>query len=130
MHIGTVTLFVADVERALDFYTRVLGWEKRHDFPMDDGTRWLTVAPAGEKTQFVLARGFGGWSADKVGGFTGVVLNVPDAEVAAAWMMAAGVEFTTPPAAMPWGIWAQFVDSEENELGLYSTVSTLAEAGG
>ena len=74
----------------------------------------------------MLAHGFGGWSPDKVGGFTGTVLEVDDVEAAAAGMIVAGVEFTTPPTAMPWGLWAQFKDSEGNELGLHSDVSTLA----
>jgi catechol 2,3-dioxygenase-like lactoylglutathione lyase family enzyme len=31
MYISLVTLFVHNVDRAIDFYTRVLGWEKRDD---------------------------------------------------------------------------------------------------
>ncbi len=126
MYIGSVTLFVHDVERAIEFYTQRLGWDKIDDAEMEPGMRWVTVAPPGEKTRFVLAHGFGGWSPDKVGGFTGTVLEVDDVEAAAAGMIVAGVEFTTPPTAMPWGLWAQFKDSEGNELGLHSDVSTLA----
>ena len=37
-------LFVRDLERSLDFYTRVLGFEKRTDAPMEH-MRWLTVSP-------------------------------------------------------------------------------------
>ncbi len=128
MYIRTVTLFVHDVDRALDFYTRVLGWENRMDQPLQPGSdlRWVTVAPPGEKTEMVLARGFAGWAADKVGGFTGTVLGVDDAEATALDLTAKGVEFTTPPTPMPWGLWAQFKDSEGNEFGLHSEQSTLA----
>lgn len=47
MQIALVSLLVQDQEQALQFYTQVLGFEKKHDLPM--GTfRWLTVtAPEG-----------------------------------------------------------------------------------
>ena len=42
MRITLASLFVEDQERALEFYTHTLGFEKKHDIPM--GTfRWLTV---------------------------------------------------------------------------------------
>jgi catechol 2,3-dioxygenase-like lactoylglutathione lyase family enzyme len=42
MQITLVSMLVEDQDRALDFYTKVLGFEKVHDIPM--GTfRWLTV---------------------------------------------------------------------------------------
>lgn len=47
IHIASV--FVTDQERAKDFYTRVLGFEPRHDIDMGEGSRWLTVANPGEE---------------------------------------------------------------------------------
>jgi catechol 2,3-dioxygenase-like lactoylglutathione lyase family enzyme len=49
MHIGVVTLPVADLDRAIEFYTKALGWEKIIDAPMQDeqNNRWVTVAPPG-----------------------------------------------------------------------------------
>lgn len=42
MQITLASIFVEDQDRALRFYTDVLGFEKKHDIPM--GTfRWLTV---------------------------------------------------------------------------------------
>ncbi len=42
MQITLVSILVEDQQRALDFYTSVLGFQKKHDIPM--GTfRWLTV---------------------------------------------------------------------------------------
>lgn len=40
-----ISLLVADQAHALDFYTRVLGFEKKIDIPAGDH-RWLTVVPA------------------------------------------------------------------------------------
>jgi catechol 2,3-dioxygenase-like lactoylglutathione lyase family enzyme len=42
MQITLASLFVEDQDRALSFYTSVLGFEKKHDIPMGP-FRWLTV---------------------------------------------------------------------------------------
>jgi catechol 2,3-dioxygenase-like lactoylglutathione lyase family enzyme len=42
MQITLSSIMVDDQERALQFYTRVLGFEKKNDIPMGD-YRWLTV---------------------------------------------------------------------------------------
>ena len=34
---------ISDYDQALQFYTEVLGFEKKHDIPLGDGERWLTV---------------------------------------------------------------------------------------
>jgi catechol 2,3-dioxygenase-like lactoylglutathione lyase family enzyme len=45
--VGTVFVPVSDQERALDFYTGTLGFEKRADFTSGGGLRWIEVAPRG-----------------------------------------------------------------------------------
>lgn len=42
MKIVLTSVYVDDQEKALDFYTDVLGFEKKQDVPMGDH-RWLTV---------------------------------------------------------------------------------------
>ncbi|SNS60436.1 VOC family protein [Actinomadura mexicana] len=42
MRITLTSVFVDDQERALRFYTDVLGFEKKHDVPLGED-RWLTV---------------------------------------------------------------------------------------
>ena len=48
MRITLTSIFVDDQAKALDFYTRVLGFEKRADEPAG-GARWLTVGNPGEE---------------------------------------------------------------------------------
>ena len=48
--IVTVGVPVTDQERALDFYTGTLGFEKVREFPMGGGRRWIEVAPPGGST--------------------------------------------------------------------------------
>ncbi len=43
MQITLASIFVEDQDRALRFYTDVLGFEKKHDIPMGQ-FRWLTVS--------------------------------------------------------------------------------------
>ncbi len=47
MQITLTSLMVEDQEKALAFYTNIIGFEKKHDIPMG-AFRWLTVtAPEG-----------------------------------------------------------------------------------
>ena len=53
MRIYVTSVFVEDQAKALDFYTRVLGFEKMMDVPVGDA-RWLTVVGEGSPTQLLL----------------------------------------------------------------------------
>ncbi|MBV2366525.1 VOC family protein [Streptomonospora nanhaiensis] len=43
MRIRLLSVFVDDQEKALRFYTDVLGFVKKHDVPISGEDRWLTV---------------------------------------------------------------------------------------
>lgn len=45
MRIKLTSVFVDDQQKALEFYTRVLGFRPRHDIPVGE-YRWLTVTSA------------------------------------------------------------------------------------
>ncbi|MGA5572193.1 VOC family protein [Streptomyces pseudogriseolus] len=46
MKIQLTSVFVDDQAKALRFYTDVLGFVTRHDVPIGETDRWLTVVPA------------------------------------------------------------------------------------
>jgi catechol 2,3-dioxygenase-like lactoylglutathione lyase family enzyme len=48
------SVLVSDQDKALDFYTNVLGLEKRVENPTPDGPRFLTVGVEGDDFQLVL----------------------------------------------------------------------------
>ncbi len=48
------SVLVSDQDAALDFYTNVLGFEKRVENPTPDGPRFLTVGVNGDDFQLVL----------------------------------------------------------------------------
>jgi|ERR1022692_2323805 predicted enzyme related to lactoylglutathione lyase len=123
MYISVVSLFVNDIDRTVEFYTKKLGWEKTMDVPMGDGSRWVTVAPAGSQTAFTLAKDSPNWSPDKVGGFSGVIMEVDDVFQTAEQLKKSGVELEEEPRREPWGGWAMFKDSEGNIHGLHSPVT-------
>ncbi|ABP54415.1 VOC family protein [Salinispora tropica] len=51
--LGSVTIFVTDQERSVDFYTKKLGFELRRDQKFGP-IRWVEVAPTGSATTIVL----------------------------------------------------------------------------
>ncbi|WP_121703607.1 VOC family protein [Streptomyces sp. BBFR25] len=48
MRIHLTSLFVDDQAKALEFYTGVLGFVKKHDVPVGEQDRWLTVVSPDE----------------------------------------------------------------------------------
>lgn len=75
--VHTVTVPVADQDRALAFYVDQLGFEKRLDVSYGQGQRWVEVAPAGAATTISLPPAGG---TVKPGVDTGIRLTTLDAE--------------------------------------------------
>ena len=55
LKIKLTTVYVDDQEKALRFYTDVLGFTKKDDFS-NGGYRWLTVTDGPDGTELQLAR--------------------------------------------------------------------------
>ncbi|MFG2982114.1 VOC family protein [Streptomyces sp. NPDC048258] len=113
-HASFVTLPVADQDRALAFYTDVLGFEVRADRQVGP-MRWLQVAPRGAQTVFTLSGpGMGDFTP---GSARGIMLVTADVDADCARLAAAGVEVNGPDEA-PWGRTAGFRDLDGNALML------------
>src|SRR5947209_20546494 len=61
------SVLVSDQDKALDFYTTVLGLEKRVENPTPDGPRFLTVGVKGDDFQLVLWPGTPGQAQPAIG---------------------------------------------------------------
>lgn len=122
-HVQTVSVQVRDQERALEFYTNVLEFEKTDDQPMDETSRWLVVAPSGAQTGIMLEQGDG---ANLPSRFTGYIFYTDNMEATHATLTERGVQFTAPPRVEPWGRWAQFMDLDGNEFGLWANPGETA----
>ena len=110
LRIQTVTIPVADQDRALAFYREVLGFEVRADATFGDD-RWLSVAPAGSTVDFTLHPPFPGRPGP--GWQQGLVLHTVDIEAVIAALREAGVE-VADAERQGWGIQTQFSDPDGN----------------
>ena len=86
--VRTISVDVRDQDRALDFFTQTLGFEKRLDASIDPTTRWIEVAPTGGTTSIALNATA---DAQAVGIDTGIRFTAPDAAAAHTSMADAGV---------------------------------------
>ncbi len=116
--IGTISVGVSNQDQALDFYVNKLGFEKIQDQPMSATERWLEVAPPGAETHLML--GLRGQSGGDKTGFTGYILNTDNIEETCETIKARGVHLSKEPSTEPWGKWAQFIDLDGNEFGIWA----------
>ena len=127
--IGNVSIFVADQDRARDFYTRVLGMELLSDEPLYPGAeaRWLAVAPPGAETRIMLYLLDDNWAHYRavLGQAQALTLEVPDLAETCDELRARGVTFVQESAAGPWGAYAIIEDSEGNRLILAEPADVL-----
>ena len=88
--VGRVCVTVADTDRALDFYTGKLGFEKVVDVPMGEDMRWVEVSVSGAETTIALAPPPPGKDAGRAE--TGIILDTSDVDGAHAALKEAGVD--------------------------------------
>jgi lactoylglutathione lyase len=74
--IPVVGIAVRDQDRALAFYTEILGLQKQLDVPLPNFGRWITVAPTGSATSIALVAESEG---NPAGVETGIRLATADA---------------------------------------------------
>jgi len=96
-----VALLVSDQDKALDFYTNVIGLEKRGDYPTPDGPRFLTVGVKGQDFELVLWPGTPGRAKPGSAVYT---IEVENCRMAFETLKSRGVEFEAPEILeFPWG---------------------------
>jgi catechol 2,3-dioxygenase-like lactoylglutathione lyase family enzyme len=88
--VGRVCVTVSDTDRAIDFYTDKLGFDKVVDVPMGPGQRWVEVALKGTPTTIALAPPPPGQQAG--GSQTGIILDTTDVDADHATLKSAGVD--------------------------------------
>jgi predicted enzyme related to lactoylglutathione lyase len=110
-----VALLVSDQDKALDFYTNVIGLEKRGDYPTPDGgPRFLTVGVKGQDFELVLWPGTPGKAK---GGSVVYTIEVENIREAFETLKSRGVNFEPPEVLeFPWGYAARFQDPDGNQL--------------
>ena len=109
-----VSVPVSDQDEALDFYTKVIGLEKRGDFSTPDGPRFLAVGVKGQDFDLVL---WPGTPAKVEPGTAAYTFEVESCQAAFEMLVARGVKFEPPDVLeFPWGHAARFRDPDGNLL--------------
>ena len=121
-HIACFALVVDDYDRAIAYYTKMLGFELREDALREQGKRWVVVAPAGAETAILLAQASTDAQrlriGDQTGGRVGFFLRTDDVRRDHAEMLEKGVQFVEPPREDDYGIVAVFEDLYGNRWDL------------
>lgn len=123
----TVTILVRDQNKALEFYTKKLGFEKKQDIvDKSTGFRWLSVAPSNQKELAILLR-------KPAADFNEIITSEMEALIgkSSLWsfsctncqetyesLKANGVKFLSPPTKQPHGVEATFQDEDGNRFNL------------
>jgi len=106
LQIRLTSIMVDDQDKALAFYTTVMGFEKKLDFPVSGPFRWITVASpalpdvhlALEPNENPAGRTFQKALFDQ--GIPATAFHSTDIDADYARLTAAGVAFTMPPTMM------------------------------
>jgi catechol 2,3-dioxygenase-like lactoylglutathione lyase family enzyme len=129
--IANAQFWVHDQDEALEFYTKMLGWEVRADATIEDWSfRWLAVGPPGQDdVSLVLMPVPGPPMLDEAGseqlaqlvakGAGGTLfLTTDDVQATYDELSARGVRFNDPPTPQAYGIDTSFRDPSGNNIRL------------
>ena len=125
MKIKLASVFVDDQEKALAFYTDVLGFTKKTDIPAGE-FRWLTVVSSegSDEIELVLepnahpaAQAY--QEAIRESGIPATTFFAEDVQQEYARLQGLGVVFTAEPSTTEWGTSAVFDDTCGNLIGLH-----------
>jgi len=115
--VAILSVPVSDQDRALEFYTEILGGKVVQDMPFAPGTRWLKIELPGVETQLVLAT----WFSDmNPGCLQGVVLSAKDIAKTHAELKKRGLDISEIDE-QPYGKEATFADPDGNGWILQQT---------
>jgi predicted enzyme related to lactoylglutathione lyase len=111
------SVLVSDQDKALDFYTNVVGLEQRVENPTPDGPRFLTVGVKGDDFQLVLWPGTPGQAQPVQGRIpASITIETEDCRKTFEELKSRGVQFETDVLEYPWGSVALFQDPDGNRL--------------
>ena len=127
MKIKLASVSIDDYDKALKFYTEVMGFVKKHDIPLGEGARWITVVspeePNGPELLLEPNASYPAMKALKESlvkdGVPYTAFQVNDVQQEYERMKERGVEFTMEPTNM--GMWtaAVFDDTCGNLIEIY-----------
>lgn len=125
-NIAITPMYVTDQDRALEFYTGVLGFEVETDVDLGP-MRWLTIQLPGQPGRRILLQKPGPPAIDadtaaqvveltEKGAGTWAILETDDVRAAFERLQAAGVDITEEPTEQPYGIDMAIRDPFGNQI--------------
>ena len=127
MKITLTSVSIDDYDKALKFYTEIMGFVKKHDIPLGDGARWITVvSPEDPNGTELLLEPNAEYPAMKAlkeslvrAGMPFTAFQVHDVQQEYDRMKELGVEFTMEPTNMGTTSAAVFNDTCGNLIQIY-----------
>ncbi len=118
---------IDDYEKALHFYTKIVGFVKKHDIPLGNGDRWITVvSPADKNGTELLLEPNAEYPAMKAlkkalvsDGIPFTAFEVDDIQAEYERMKGLGVTFTMGPTNVGESTIATFDDTCGNLIQIY-----------
>src|SRR5690242_14837181 len=131
MKIKLTSVSIDDYDKALKFYTDVLGFAKKRDIPLGGGARWITVVSPEDSdgTELVLEPNadYPAMKAFKESlvkdGIPFTAFQVDDIQKEYARLQKLGVEFTMEPTNMGMTTSAVFNDTCGNLIQIYQVTA-------
>ena len=118
-----IAIVVRAYDEAIDYYTRVLGFELVEDEPRGPGKRWVRVAPRGDHgASLLLAKAANEEQTSRIGNQTGgrvfLFMHTDDFQRDYAAYSARGVKFIEQPRYEEYGTVVVFEDIYGNKWDL------------
>ncbi|MBK9049959.1 MAG: VOC family protein [Chloroflexi bacterium] len=131
MHIKLTSVSIDDYDKALHFYTDILGFVKKHDMPLGGDARWITVVSPGDPngTELLLEPNaeYPTMKAFKEAlvndGIPFTAFQVDDVQQEYARLRQLGVEFTMEPTNMGMATVAVLNDTCGNLIQIYEVTA-------
>ncbi len=125
-----IALVVDDYDKAIDFYTRILGFDLIEDTRINEEKRWVVVRPQGGGCTLLLARAANPHQATRVGDQTGgrvfLFLHTDDFDAMYERLIIHEVPIVRPPSEEDFGRVCVFEDVYGN---LWDLIEPKASIG-
>jgi lactoylglutathione lyase len=114
--IAAAALYTEHQQKAVEFWTKQVGFETHRKMPMDQTTSWIEVGPPGDASCLVIypRSMMQDWSERK----PSIVFETDDVRKTFEEMHGRGVQFTHEPKELGWRWFAIFLDPDGNGFGL------------
>ena len=114
-----VSIASSDQQRALEFWTKQVGFVVHTDQPFNEKQRWIELRIGNSTTRVVLFTPEG--HENRIGTWFNGSFACDDVKATYRQLQERGVEFVRGPEKQPWGEFAIFKDPDGNQFVLSSS---------